>query len=193
MKHIFTFGVKQLGWAILLLLTCWVVNAWAADGFEFTRQTYDVIMRWVNFIILAVLIIKYARRPIANFLKEKGDEVAIAIEHLESQKQTARNQLVAYQKQLADNEQRMADIKKKIITEGETCKARIIADAQNDSRIMIETAQLRIAHQIRETHARIKSEMIDAAADIAMNRLPDLLTADDEDRLIRKWMEAIQT
>jgi F-type H+-transporting ATPase subunit b len=173
------------------ILTFWVTCAWAAD-FEFTRETYDLMMRWVNFIILAALIIKYARRPIANFLKEKKDDVAKAIEKLERQKQAAKDQLLVYQKQLTASENQLAQIKQKIIAEGEARKAELIAGAQNDSRVMMETAQLRIDHMIRETHGQIKSELIDSAAEIALTKLSAMITTEDHDSLIHQWMDAVQ-
>ena len=138
------------------------------------------------------LIIKYARRPIANFLKDKKDEVAKAIEKLESQKQAAKNQLLVYKKQLAASEDQLAQIKQKIIAEGEARKAQLIADAQTDSRIMMETAQLRIDHMIRETHGHIRSELIDTASEIALTKLSAMITSEDHDNLIHQWMDAVQ-
>ena len=174
-----------------IILTSWVTCAWAAD-FEFTRETYDLMMRWVNFIILAALIIKYARRPIANFLSERKDDVAKAIDKLESQKQDAKDKLLVYKKQLTASENQLAQIKEKIIAEGETRKAQLIADAQTDSRIMMETAQLRIDHMIRETHGHIRSELIDTASEIALTKLSAMITSEDHDNLIHQWMDAVQ-
>ncbi len=183
----------HLALAVAIIMTCWVASAWGAEQFEFTRETYDLMMRWVNFIILAALIIKYARRPIANFLKEKRDEVAKSIEKLETQKQTAKDQLLQYQNQLTASENQLAQIKQKIIAEGEKRKAEIIANAQTDSRILMETAQLRISHMIRETHGRIRTELIDTAAEIALNKLSEIITAEDRDKLIHQWMDAAQS
>ena len=171
---------------------CWAASAWAAQEFEFTRETYDLLMRWVNFIILAALIIKYARRPIANFLKEKKEEVAVAIERLETQKQAAKDKLSACQSELSANEKHLELIKQKIIAEGETRKAELIAGAQNDSRIMMETAQLRIEHMVRESRGQIKSDLIDAATEIALSKIPDMLTEKDHDLFIHQWMDAVQ-
>jgi F-type H+-transporting ATPase subunit b len=182
----------HLALAVAIIMTCWVASAWGAEKFEFTRETYDLMMRWVNFIILAALIIKYARRPIANFLKEKRDEVAKSIEKLETQKQTAKDQLLQYQNQLTASENQLAQIKQKIIAEGEQLKAKLIADAQTDSRILMETAQLRISHMIRETHGRIRTELIDTAAEIALAKLSETITAADNDKLIHQWMDAAQ-
>lgn len=192
MKRIFNFLAKRILPALWMVLTLWAVNAWAADGFEFTRQTYDLIMRWVNFIILAVVIIKYARRPIANFLQEKKEAVEITIERLEDQKKAAKEQLAECREQLAASEERVNRIKEKIVAQGEARKAELIAAAQNESRMMMQTAQLRIAYHIRQTHDRIKSELVDTATQIAAAKLPGLLTKEDEDHLIDKWMEAVR-
>ena len=183
---------KWAGLAALIISCCWVANAWAADGFEFTRETYDLMMKWVNFIILAALIIKYARRPIANFLKEKKDEVAAAIKKLEAQKKSMQEKLQENQRQLTASEDRLVSIKNKIVAEGENRKAQIIADAHNESRIMLQTAQFRIDHQIREMHSRLKSELIDSATQMALTKLPGIITDADHERLVHQWMEAVQ-
>lgn len=192
MKRYLIIRAVQLSLVISMILTCWVTSAWAADQFEFTREIYDLMMRWVNFIILAALIIKYARRPIANFLKDRQNDVAKAIEKLETQKEAANNQLQVYQKQLTASEDRLVGIKQKIIAEGEVRKAHIIATAQEESRIMLETAKLRIDHMIRETQGHIKSELIDTAAEIALTKLSSMMTTEDHDKLVRQWMDAVQ-
>ena len=182
-----------LGTAVLLILSCWVANAWAAAGFEFTREIYDLIMRWVNFIILAALIIKYGRRPIANFLQEQKEGVATNIQKFETQKQAIQEKLQQSQKQLTASEERLELIKNRIIAEGEKRKEQLIADAHKESRMMIEMAKLRIAHQLREVHTHLKTELIDTAAQMAIAKLPDMLTAADQDRLVHQWVDAVQS
>ncbi len=192
MKSKMTANGKWLALIVFITSSLWTANAWAADGFEFTRETYDLMMRWINFLILAGLIIKYARRPIANFLKEKKEEVAAAIKKLESQKKNIQEKLKASQQQLTASEERLVSIKNRIIAEGENRKAQIIADANNESRLMMETAQLRIEHQIREMHSNLKAELIDTATRMALTKLPGILTPADHDRLIAQWMDAVQ-
>ena len=58
---------------------------------------------------------------------------------------------------------------------------------------MLETAQLRIEHQIREMHMRVKAELVDTATQIAFEKLPGLMTGEDDARLIDQWMEAVQS
>jgi F-type H+-transporting ATPase subunit b len=192
-KNTSLLWLQRTAWACLLTLTLCVVNAWAGDGFEFTRETYDVLMKWVNFIILAVLIIKYASRPIASFLDDKKSEVATAISRLESQKLAAQEKLGEYQRQLTASRERLEEIQNRIIAEGEERKAQLIAAAENDSRVMLKVTQVRIEHMLRETHTRITSELVDAATQIALTQLPGLITAEDQERMIHQWLQAAQS
>jgi F-type H+-transporting ATPase subunit b len=185
--------VKWWGLVILLIAICWVTNAWAAEGSGFTRATWDEIWRWVNFIILFGVIIKFGRRPILNFLDKQKEDVAQSINKLEERKRDVQETLQESQRQLTASEERLASIKGRIISEGENRKAKIIADAQEESRILLETAQLRIEHQIREMHTQVKTELIDTATQIALTKLPGLLTSEDEDRMVGQWMDAVQS
>ena len=193
MKYISLLWLQRVALACSLILTIWVANAWAGDGFEFTRETYDLIMKWVNFIILAVVIIKYASRPIANFLDDRKNEVATVISRLESKKQAAKEKLAEYQRRLTASKNRLEEIQNRIVAEGEARKAQLIAEAENDSRIMIDATRVRIDHMFRETQSRIASELVDAAAQIALTQLPSLITADDHERMIHNWLEAAQS
>ena len=184
--------VKWWGLAILLVAICWVTNAWAAEGSGFTRQTWDEIWRWLNFFILFGVIIKYGRRPIVNFLDKQKEDVAQSIKKLEDRKRAVQETLQESQQQLSASENRLEIIKNRIISEGENRKAQLIADAQEESRVLMETAKLRIEHQIREMHMSVKAEMIDVATQIAITKLPGILTGDDEDRLVGQWMDAVQ-
>jgi F-type H+-transporting ATPase subunit b len=166
------------------------IDAWAADNAGFSRADWDLIMRWVNFIILAVLIIKYARKPLADFLNNKKNEVARLLERYENQKKEAEIKIHEGRQMLTESEQRLKVVKERIISEGERRREKAIEAAREESRIMLETAQLKIEGQLREAHSKLKAEIIDLAAQKAMAKISTVLTVEDHDRLVDQWMEA---
>lgn len=168
------------------------VEALAAEGGSFSRADWDLIMRWVNFIILAALIIKYARKPLTDFLNNKKTDVAQLLQGYENQKKAAETKIIESQKTLAESEKRLKIVEERIISEGERRKKKIIETAQTESRVMLETAQLKIEGQLREAHGKLKAEIIDLATQKAMAKIPAVLTDDDHDRLVHQWMEAAQ-
>ncbi|MGD9008804.1 MAG: ATP synthase F0 subunit B [Desulfobacteraceae bacterium] len=154
------------------------------------RQTWDLIMRWVNFIILAVVIIKYARAPLAQFLKEKRAETSLTIKQLEEKKAEAKLKIRDGQIQLKSSQDKLALIKERILAEGQKRKDKIIEEARQESRLMLATAQVKIENQIRDAAEKIKIELIDMAVQRAEARLPQLLVRQDHNRLIEQWMDA---
>jgi F-type H+-transporting ATPase subunit b len=154
------------------------------------RQTWDLIMRWVNFIILAAVIIKYARAPLAQFLKEKKAETSLSIKQLEEKRAEAELKIRDGQIQLKSSQDKLALIKKRILTEGQKRKEKIIEDARQESGRMLTAAQVKIENQIRDAAEKIKVELIDKAVQRAEVKLPQLLVRRDHNRLIEQWLDA---
>lgn len=154
------------------------------------RPTWDLIMRWVNFFILAFVIGKYSRVPIAQFLKEKRAETSLTIKQLEEKKQAAERKIEEGQVLLQSSRDRLALIKERIVAEGRRRKERIIEDARQECRLMLAAAQVRIDNQIRDAAERVRHELIDKAAELAEARLPNLLVEQDHHRLVKRWLDA---
>lgn len=154
------------------------------------RQTWDLVMRWVNFILLAVVIVKYARAPLAQFFKEKRAETSLTIKQLEEKRAEAELKIRDGQVQLKSSQDKLALIKERILAEGQKRKEKIIEEARQESRLMLTTAQVKIENQIRNATEKIKLELIDMAVQRAEARLPQLLARQDHNRLIEQWMDA---
>jgi F-type H+-transporting ATPase subunit b len=178
---------------ILPALLSMVDTAWAGDGFEFTRATYDLIMRWVNFTILVVLIVKYARRPVISFLKDKRTEVKQSIEQLKTEKRQAEAKIREIEIELEAGKERLSLIKDRIVADGQRRKEQLIEAATKQSAIMLTTAGHKIDAQIRERKQQLRSELVDMATDIAFKKLPERISNDDQERLLKNWIDAIQS
>ena len=176
----------------MAFVVLFAVDAWAEAGEGFTRAHWDEIMRWVNFIILAALIFKYARKPLIHFLHSRKDEVARLLDRYEQQKEEAESRISESRDLLEQSEARLKVIEERIIAEGQRRKMAAIEAAQSESRLMMQAAQLKIEGQLREAHGRLKAEIVDSAVQKAMAKMPAVITADDHDRLIHQWLEASQ-
>ncbi len=190
--------IRSLTWTqgilpvVLIASFGWVGDALAADGMKFTRETYDLIMRYANFLILAGVIYKFGRAPIIKFLSGQSDDVASTIEKFEGKKKSAQKKIKESQKLLKASDERLVKIKEKIIAEGERRKTALIADAQDQSRAMLESAKAKIEGQIREAYALIKAELIDTATEQAVVKLPQMITVEDHEHFIRLWIDAAE-
>jgi F-type H+-transporting ATPase subunit b len=165
------------------------VCGWAAEGEKSWRATYDLVMMWVNFGILAFLLARYARAPLLNLLREEAKKTAQALEEAEESRRQTVQKLQDTVAALEDSRERLRSIRERIIRDGERTKQEIIESARRESQGLLDQTRARVNHQIFEAQEHLKAELIDRAVEVALERLPRLITADDQKRLMEKFIQ----
>ena len=178
-------GTALCAFALVLMLAPAVAAAEGAGGF---RPTWDLIMRWANFIILVGVIVKFARRPLADFISGKQDEVAFELKRLEEQKNEASSRVKDVHTQLEDSRERFENIKASIIRQGEARKQEIIEQARNESQILLEGTRRKIDYRLQAAKYKLRSEMVDSAIELALEKLPQQITEEDNQKLLEKYL-----
>ena len=186
-KHLISFSGYVFA-AIMALLVC-CPDALAAEAASDWRPLFDLIMRWLNFAIIGFILFKFGRKPIKDFLANRREEIDYQIKKYEQQKEAAAEKVTEATKILDESTDRFDQIKNRIINDGETKKQQIIEKAQQESRMLLASAQRKVQNQIVEARNKIRSELIDSAIVLAEKRLPDEITAADEQRLIEHYIE----
>lgn len=187
-------GVKKLTgiccfmFAVVMGIHLLGSEASAADNSGNWRPVFDLVMRWLNFGIIVFILVKYARTPIKDFLLSRREEVAREIETIEKKKEAANKKIKDAARMLAESEVRFARIKARIIQEGQTKKQKLIEDAQQESKILLKSTMKKIETQLLDAKRAFKSELVDTAISLAMKRLPDEITAEDNQKFTNKFL-----
>jgi F-type H+-transporting ATPase subunit b len=179
----------------LRLLIFWILCFWllnpaisgAAEAGDW-RPTYDLVMRWLNFLILVFVIVKFSRRPLANFLKGKQEEIGAEISRFEQEKEDIAQAAATARQKLEESARRLETIKQRIIDRGEKRKLAIIAEAREEGRHIMESARRKVEGTMLQAKNRIRQEMIDRAVMIALEKLPAEITAKDNENLFEQFL-----
>ena len=174
--------------AVILSLHFFGYEAFAAEITSNWRPTYDLIMRWVNFGIIVFVVNKYAKTPIINFLRGQKEKLAKEINKLEDEKEDVVAKIKETQEAVDESEIRFAELKERIVQQGKRKKQEIIESAQQQTRMMLEDADRRIKSYFLQAKNAFKAEMIDAAIDLAMERLPQEITDEDNHKFIDQYL-----
>ena len=89
---------------------------------------------------------------------------------------------------LDESEVRFGRVKERIIQEGETKKQKLIKDAQQESKILLESTMKKIESQLLDAKRAFKSELVDTAISLAMKRLPDEITPEDNQNFTNQFL-----
>ena len=76
--------------------------------------------------------------------------------------------------------------------QGEREKLKIVESAQQQSRVMLADANRRIDASILQARDTIKGELVDTAVDLAMERLPQEITAVDNEKFVNAYLTGTQ-
>jgi F-type H+-transporting ATPase subunit b len=161
---------------------------WAAEGEASWRPTYDLIMMWINFGILAFLLVKYLRAPLLNLLRGEADKTAAVLKQAQEGKEQIDRDVQETLKALENARERLRGTQERIIRDGERQRQRIIESAQHESRMLLDRTRLKIDVQIAEAQLRLKDELIDRAVAMALERLPAEITAEEQARLVDRFV-----
>jgi F-type H+-transporting ATPase subunit b len=187
-NHIAFFGCYLIA-ALTVLLLC-STDALAAETTKNWRATFDLVMRWVNFVIIVFVLVKFGRKPIKDFLSNRREKIGQQIKKYEQQKEAAAEKIEEVNNLLKNNIARFEKIKKRIVEDGEKKKQQIIEDARQESMILLSSTRQKIENQIVEARNLIRSELIESAIALAERRLPEEITAVDEQKLLDHFMES---
>ena len=127
-----------------------------------------------------------------NFLRGRKEKLKQEIESLEEEKGKAADKIKEIYKVLDEREDRFVAIKARILNQGEKKKQTIIAAAQNQSKMMIEDANRRIQYYFVQAKDKLKAELIDAAIDMALERLPQEISDADNEKFVNEYLASAQ-
>jgi F-type H+-transporting ATPase subunit b len=166
-------------------------NALAADNTGNWRTIFDWVMRWLNFGILAFILVKYSKTPIRDFFGQKREEIARQIKNIENEKEKAEEKIKEARRMLDESKIRFADLKKRIIADGEKKKQMLIEEARQESKILLESARKKIDNQFIEAQQAFKSELAEMAISLAIERLPKKIRKEDNQKWVNDFIASV--
>jgi F-type H+-transporting ATPase subunit b len=177
-------------------LAVWVTAAggdaaWATEGAAAWRPAYDVAMKWVNFLILAGLLVRFGRAPLMNFLNSRKNEMLRILDELETKKSAAVKRVAETQQRLDRSNERFVRLTERIVGQGEARKTQLIEEARRDCTIILDSGNRKIQNRILQARRRLRNEMVDDAFALAMEKLETEITATDDQRLFDRYMESL--
>lgn len=178
-----------IGLAVLIVTND---SLWAAEEAGNWRATYDLVMRWINFGILVGLIFYFARRPVANLLTSQATRHRERIGELEARRDAALERLAEAQQVQQAYQERLVDLRERIVAQGEQQREALIEDARREGEVLIAQAHRRIGLALRDARTQLRDEMVDLAVARALEKLPALVMPRDNDVRVAHFFKAIQ-
>jgi F-type H+-transporting ATPase subunit b len=155
------------------------------------RVVWDTIWRFINFGVLAFIIVYYGKKPLMDFLRKHSRET---IEDLNYNKQLlseAEAEFREAEAKLDDMEKLVKEIETYMREDAERTKNRLIEDAHEKAEMIMKEAHERANTFIEGAKAQIKAELIQMAVEEAEALIREKIDSEDNQRLIQEYISGI--
>jgi F0F1-type ATP synthase membrane subunit b/b' len=146
----------------------------------------------LNSAVLYWLLIRFAKKPIADALKSRKITILRGMEEAGQMKKEAEARLADYQQKLATVDQEIERVRQDMRAAGQSERKRILAEAKEKRTRMERDAQTLIGQELKSAREGLVSEMSRAALRSAEAMLRSRVTAADQARLAEEYLAGIK-
>jgi F-type H+-transporting ATPase subunit b len=187
------------GFFLLLAVCCCFLgsSAFAADagGSEVEGKHFsamDWVWKVVNFAILVILLVKFAGKPLKNFLQQRKELIEKSIRDSQEAKELARKALAEVEERLKLKDKEVEEIISLAKSSGEAERDRLTADGERLTVRIIEQAKSNIDHEVKTAKEAIKAEAVEAAMKAAEEKIRARMTKEEQDRLLQESIKLLE-
>ena len=175
----------------IMLYFAWLGNALASEaeeGHHHHLNWTDFTYRTVAFIIVIAILIKLLRKPIANFLNSRREEIRRLLAELDAKTAEVSSEHARVQATLTSLGEETKKIVDELIAEGEAEKEKIIEAARREADYIQQQAQIAIEQEMRAARETLKDEVAELAIDAAQDLIRKKIKTEDQQRLVHEFM-----
>ena len=166
--------------------------AFAQEATPSWRKVWNNLMLFFNFGILVFVFLKYARKPLVNFLKNMCRKVEETLNTAGHQLREAQARLDAEKAKLEAIEEHLLRIEERILQIAQAEKDAIIEHGRVSAERMIENAGSYANYRISLAQKALADELVEMAVSMARERLAGVVSAQDDDRLIENFFAGLE-
>jgi F-type H+-transporting ATPase subunit b len=146
----------------------------------------------LNSAILYYLLIRFAKKPIAEALKSRKTSILRGMEEAGKMKSDAEARLAEYEEKLATIDQEIERVREEMRTAGQTERKRILAEAKERRGRMERDAQTLISQELKAARETLLAETARGAIASAETALRAKLGAADQSRIAEEYLSGLK-
>lgn len=169
-----------------LILICTALPAYAAGG---SLLSSEMAFKAINFILLLIILHKFARKPIAKMLSNSAENTKKTVD-------SAKEELAAAKAKLADYEAKITNLEKDLVAREESAmaaieadKEKMIADAKEQALKLEEQAQNRIEQDILKAKTEIREFLVSESVQFAEKIISEEIGSKEQKALVENYVK----
>lgn len=144
-----------------------------------SAESHHLLLEWINFLILAAVLVYLLRKPMARFFAERLDTIQEGLEEGRRAVAASEAKLAEVEKKLKNLEQEIADFRARSQLEMKAEGERLREAAEREAQRVMEFAQAQIEAAVRAAQVELKRyaavQAVELAESVVRGRLDEPL------------------
>ncbi len=174
----------------------WVLASAASASAAEGGGEYGSVMEWVwrlvNFAILVFILVKFGGKPMKDYFQQRKALIEKSIQEAREAKALAAKALSEVEERLKLKDKEIEEIRAASVGSGEREKVRLIEEGERLSAKILEQAKSNIDFEVKKAKDVIKAEAVDAAMQLAEEKIKSKVTKEDQDRLLQESLKLLE-
>ena len=163
----------------------------AAGGSLSPAKLKDLGWRVMNFIVLMIILVKFAAKPIGASLAGRQKRIKDEIEDLQTKRAEAERSYREFEAKLASVEKDIDKIVEKAVAQAELEKVKIIERAEQAAADIKRQAEMAVQKEVMEARRTLKNDVAEKAAAMAETLIVNNLTAADQVKIVEDYLAKV--
>jgi len=157
------------------------------------KKMTDLLSRAINFALLVIILFVVVRKTsIKDFFANRREEITKKFEDLNKNRKLAESRYEELEKKLQEFEAKKKEIIEQYRAEGASEKEKIIGEAQQRAKQILDQVDVTIQREIQAARDRLKQEVVDSAAKKAQEIIAKEIKGSDQDQLVNEFIKKVE-
>jgi len=145
-----------------------------------------------TFLFAIVILWKFLWKPLAKFMEKRTHAIEQDIANAKKSREQAEEMEAQYKARLAQIDEEARGILRHAADEGKQLRDRMLADAHEEARRLVENASRQIETDQRHAIRELRAETVRLAVLIAEKALKQSVDPEVQERLIKEFVEGLK-
>ena len=188
MRRAFSLGLVLV---VAIVLMGGSVMAQGHEGEEAHGSPFDLVIRVVNFAILAGALVYLLKKPLGNYLDAKSEQIRSDLADAVGKRERAEAERKEAEARLAGLDQEIAAARKKGLAQAEDERRRILQGAEEEASRLAERAKKDIEVELELARRRLTARAAELSIEMARKKLGEQIGDADRRALFEKGLEKL--
>ncbi len=164
----------------------------AEEGEHGGGSPMEWVWRFFNFAILVFVLVKFGSKPMKDYFQQRKALIEKSIQEAREAKALAAKALAEVEERLKLKDREIEEIKAAAAGSGEREKVRLIEDGERLKARILEQAKSNIEFEVKKAKDVIRAEAVEAAMQLAEEKIKSKMTKEDQDRLLQESLKLLE-